>query len=399
MSHIFSPDHVLPFFNATKLLKEPFEEAIRDMCNKLEEDQPSCVISDSFLGWTNESCRGFGIPRLVFNGMGVFAMAVKKSLSIYQTHCSEGLDSNGRILNVKGVQLPFALSTADLPNSLRNMDGEISRFLLEAEKSDLGSWGVIANSFVELEKGYVGSLESLFGNETKVFCVGPLFLYEQMLEGDRVASNLKGPPNPQTVWANWLNQQVKAKSTIFVSFGSQANLSADQLDELAYGLELSGQHYIWVVRSKDWDPPSTNSGRSKGLIVREWVDQKCILAHKAIGGFLSHCGWNSTLESLANGVPILAWPMEAEQHLNAKYLVEELKVGLRVPNFSRDVGIVVERTLISKAVREFMGGKRGKQARETAMEFGRLAKRTVQAGGSSYKSLNELIQQIGEATK
>ncbi|KAF3446499.1 hypothetical protein FNV43_RR11678 [Rhamnella rubrinervis] len=315
MSHIFSPDHFLPFFNATKLLKEPFEEAIKDMCNKLQEDQPSCVISDWFLGWTNASCLGFGIPRLVFHGMGVYAIAVKKSLSIYQTHVNKGLDFNVIILNVKGVQLSFALSTADLSNSLMDMESEISRFFLEAEKSDLGSWGVIANSFVELEKDYVGSLESLYGNETKAFCVGPLFLYEQILEGNRFALNLKEPANPQT------------------------------------------------------NPSRTNRDRSKGLIVKEWVDQKWILAHKAIGGFLSHCRWNSTLESLANGVPILAWPMQAEQHLNAKYLVEELKIGLRVPNFKRDVGNIVERTLISKGVRELMGGKRGKQAREKAIEF------------------------------
>lgn len=114
MSHIFSPDHILPFLNATKLLKEPFEEAIRDMCSLRNEDRPCCVMSDSFLGWTNASWRGFGIPRLVFHGMGVFAMAVKKSLSIYQTHVHEGLDWDGIIGNVKGVQLSFVLTTSDL---------------------------------------------------------------------------------------------------------------------------------------------------------------------------------------------------------------------------------------------------------------------------------------------
>lgn len=386
MSQIFSPNHILPFFNATKLLRQPFEETIRDM-TKLE-DQPSCVISDSFLGWTNASCRSFGIPRLVFHGMGAFAMAVKKSLSIYQTH-KEGVDSDGKIRNVKGVQLSFVLNTSDLPNSLRETNGEISRFFLEAEKSDLGSWGIIANTFYELEKDYVGSLQSLYGNETKTFCIGPLFLlYGQILK----------EPNPFPTWANWLNQQAHSRSTIFVSFGSQANLSEEQLEELAYGLKLSGQHYIWVVRKTDWNPPSTSCGRSKGLIVRDWVDQKWILAHRAIGGFVSHCGWNSTLESVSNGVPILAWPMQAEQHLNAKFLVEELKVGLRVPNLGRD-GNVVERTIISKGVRELMGGEGGKQARENAMELGKMAKRAVQVGGSSYKSLDLLVQQIGDLTK
>ncbi|KAH7524259.1 hypothetical protein FEM48_Zijuj06G0100300 [Ziziphus jujuba var. spinosa] len=157
-------------------------------------DQSACVISDSFLGWTNASCRRFGIPRLTFHGMGAFAMAVKKSLSIYQTH-REGVDSDSTIRNVEGVQLPFVLTMA--------------------------------------------------------FCIGPLFLlHGQILK----------EPNPFPTWANWLNQQVKSKSTIFVSFGSQANLSPEQLEELGYGLELSGRNYMWVVRKKDWDPPSTNCG-------------------------------------------------------------------------------------------------------------------------------------------
>lgn len=97
---------------------------------------------------------------------------------------------------------------------------------------------------------------------------------------------------------------------------------------------------------------------------------------------------------MSNGVPTLAWPMQAEQHLNAKYLVEELKVGLRVPNFSRD-GNLVERETISKGVRELMGGKRGKQAREKATELGKMAKRAVQVGGSSYKSLDNFFNKQG----
>ncbi|XP_060673098.1 probable UDP-glucosyl transferase 73B6 [Ziziphus jujuba] len=161
-------------------------------------DQPACVISDSFLGWTNASCRRFGIPRLTFHGMGAFAMAVKKSLSIYQTH-REGVDSDSTIRNVEGVQLPFVLTTSDLPNSLRETNGEISRFFLDAEISDLGSWGVIANTIYELEKDHVGSLLSLYDNQTMAFCIGPLFLlHGQILK----------EPNPFPTWANWLNQQV-----------------------------------------------------------------------------------------------------------------------------------------------------------------------------------------------
>lgn len=322
-------------------------------------------------------------------------MAVKKALSMHQTHkCAK---HDGDIVHVKGVEISFDLFRRDLPRSLRVMDCRISDFFLEAERSDLGSFGVIANSFVELEKDYVLSLESLYGNNgTRTFCVGPLFLYEQI---DKNGIGLNGP-DPSSKWADWLNQRSQEKSVLYVSFGSQANLCDEQLDELAYGLDLSGEYYIWVVRSKTWsNPTNVNGGGTRGLIVREWVDQKWVLAHWAVGGFLSHCGWNSVLESMANGVPILGWPMQAEQHLNAKYLVEELKVGIGLEScWARD-GRVVGREEISRGVKELMRGVRGKQARERATELGRIAKKAVQVRGSSYKELNEIIELICNAKK
>jgi hypothetical protein len=371
-----SRDHLIQFFKATKLLQQPFEKTLEDMSKV--QDPPVCVFSDSFLGWTNESCRVFGIPRFVFHGMGVLPMAIKKSLLIHQTY---KVESDEIPLVVKGVQLGFTLTKQDLPKSIRETDINISQFFLDAEKSDIGSWGVIANSFFELEKDHVSSLESMYGNETKVWCVGPLFLYDQI------------GPNPSTIWAQWLNQKVGENSVIYVSFGSLADLSEAQLDELAYGLELSGHDYFLIVRSKNWNPPCEINGDGRGLIVREWVDQRWILAHEAIGGFLSHCGWNSVLESLSVGVPILAWPMGAEQHLNAKYLVEELKVGVQVPNLKRDQ-VIVRREVICEGVKELMGGEKGLKARKKAVEFGRMAIRSVEVGGSSYNNLDKLVDQI-----
>ena len=350
-------------------------------------DPPACVISDTFLGWTNASCCKFGIPRLAFNGMSMFATAVKKSLSIHQNH--KWVKSDTEPLDAKGVvQLRFAaLTKADLPNSLRQMDTCLSQFYVEAEK--LGSWGVIVNSFSELEKDYVASLESLYGNDTRAWCVGPLFLYNDQLEGASI-----GPdgPFPHKKWDNWLNQHEHENSVIYVSFGSQANLCESQLNELAYGLDLSGKDYIWVVRSKNWEPAS-DIDKGRGLIVEGWVDQRWVLAHQAIGGFLSHCGWNSVLESLSMGITILAWPMQNEQYLNAKLLVEEIKVGLQLPTVTRD-GKVVRREVIGEAVKELMGGEKGKRVGEKAIKIGKMAKRAVQVGGSSHKCLNELIDQL-----
>ncbi|POO03850.1 UDP-glucuronosyl/UDP-glucosyltransferase [Trema orientale] len=164
MSQTFSRDHLLPFLNATKLLKDPFEATLRDMC-RLDQDWPTCLISDSFLGWTNPLCRDLGLPRLVFHGMGIFSMVVKKSISIYQTHFvkDKGKWSDDDVLDVKGVDLSFDLKRGDLPKSLRETDCRVSEFFSEAERSDLGSWAVIGNSFMELDKDYVSHWSPCMG--------------------------------------------------------------------------------------------------------------------------------------------------------------------------------------------------------------------------------------------
>ncbi|KAL5548488.1 hypothetical protein UlMin_003719 [Ulmus minor] len=386
MSQLLSHEHLLPFLNATKLLQKPFETMFTEISSN---DPPACLISDSFLGWTNAICRTLGIPRIAFNGMSVFAMTIKKAVEDEETRQFFGRNGD-EVVNVKGVEISFELTVADLPKSMKEENNPNGEFFLEAVRSDSGSWAIIANSFMALEKDYVVSLESLYDNKTKTFCVGPLFLYDQ-LEGEKIGLG----PKLSSPWAEWLNENREDKSVIYVSFGSVANLSDEQLEELAYGLELSGENYIWVVRYKTWSPPTAliGGGEKKGIVVNEWVDQKWVLAHWAVGEFLGHCGWNSVLESLANGVPILAWPMMAEQHLNAKYLVEGLKVGIRLPS---DGNNVVLREEIGKGVKELMSGIRGRQARDKAIEFGKMAKEAVLVGGSSYKSLNELIERFEE---
>ncbi|KAK6927712.1 UDP-glucuronosyl/UDP-glucosyltransferase [Dillenia turbinata] len=385
MSQAPSKDILLIFLNATKLLREPFEKILEKMSQ--ECDLPICMIADTFHGWTKMSCKSFGIPRLVFHGMGAFSMAVKKSLTLYPTHMDDKVV-------VKGVQTCFPLTKADLPKSLTNDDG-ISRFFLEAEYTDLGCWGVIVNSFLALEPNHVASLEALYGHGTKIWCVGPLMQYEfQMNEKDKEDEN-----RSETVpaWAEWLNRHKCVGSVLYVSFGTETDFSNEQLDEVAHALVMSGQDFIWVAKQPNWEPPgdvACHDGR--GLILRDWVDQRWVLAHKAIGGFLSHCGWNSVLESLSCGVPMLAWPMKAEQHLNAKFLAEELKVAMRVrlPCTRVEGGALVSRGVIYEGVKELMQGENGQKARERAEEIGRMAREAVKGNGSSYNSLNDLINQV-----
>ncbi|KAK7856936.1 udp-glycosyltransferase 73b5 [Quercus suber] len=223
------------FIEATKKMKQPFEDVLRDMID--DGCPPICVISDFFLGWTLESCRIFGIPRVVSHGMGVFSMAVSKSTSL-------NVPSVKRVSPLDPIELlepkiPFALSIDDIPDVLLNGDqNEPSvRLLMELEEADVNSWGVIE----EIEGDYVGAFESNYCNEAKAYCVGPLLLYDELHQ------------ELDAAYIKWLDKYVKSNqsgSVIYVSYGTQTHLSNDQMDEIAFGLEMAGHPFIWVVRSK-----------------------------------------------------------------------------------------------------------------------------------------------------
>ena len=357
---------------------------------------PLCVVSDFFLGFTQPVCQAFGIPRLVFHGMGVLPMAICKACWGHKPATGSGSDP----IELPGLKLPFVLTASDLPHEVANssdLHNPMSRFLEEVGEADVNSWGVIVNSFKDLEMGRVSYLESFYKEGAKAWCIGPLHLYDKDINTQNAAFS-------STSVMKWLEDQgSKPGSVLYVSFGTQADVSDAQLDEVGFGLEDSGVPFIWVVRSRTWNPPNDLKERlnDRGLIVSDWVDQRRILSHAAVGGFLSHCGWNSVLESLSVGVPILAWPMIAEQMLNARVVVDGLGAGIW---FGQAVtgGLgngAVSRQAISKGVRELMDpGEKGKKIRERAMVLGGVARRAVEIGGSSSQTLDELLLKLQSNT-
>lgn len=181
------------------------------------------------------------------------------------------------------------------------------------------------------------------------------------------------------------------RPVLYVAFGTQAEIPPAQLVEIGIGLERSGVDFLWVVRGKEVE--LGDGFEERGMVVREWVEQREILEHEIVKGFLSHCGWNSVLESICAEVPILAWPMIAEQQLNAKMVVEELGIGLRVEEDGR-VGGVVGRERVREMVRELMVGERGKEVGKKVKELGEKAKRCVEEGGSSWCSLGLMLDEV-----
>ncbi|KAI3860786.1 hypothetical protein MKW92_048125 [Papaver armeniacum] len=367
-----SMSYLPQFFSATAELQEPFDQVLLDM-----EDSgslPLCVISDFFLAFTLDTCRKFNVPRVVFHGMGVLSMVISKYFMMHANHHHNMNSSSQESVQLPGLTLPFSLTRVDIPEALVHFsdpDKPMTRFSNELDESETNSWG--------LENEHVGNLESFYKQEgAKAWCVGPLFLYHDDMEGE----------DEPDATIRWLDEHEDG-SVVYVSFGTQAEVSNLQLDEIVHGLEMSNQPFIFVVRSKMWVLPDGMEGKlkGKGLVERGWVNQRRILSHKAIGGFLSHCGWNSVMA------------MMAEQPLNARIVVDGFEIGLEVPKGGStckvgDEIVAVGRGDICKGVDELMNSEKGMRAREKVKSLGEVAKQAVQKDGSSYKCLTEFIDAL-----
>ncbi|XP_021818202.1 beta-D-glucosyl crocetin beta-1,6-glucosyltransferase-like [Prunus avium] len=227
--------------------------------------------------------------------------------------------------------------------------------------SDLSSGIILVKTSREIEAKYVDYLSALMGK--KIVPVGPLVQEPMDLKVDE-----------ETWIMNWLNKRERS-SVVYVCFGSEYFLSSEQIEELAHGLELSKISFIWVIRFPKEEKgyrveevlPEGFLGRvgEKGVIVEGWAPQAKILKHSSVGGFVSHCGWSSVLESIKFGVPIIAMPMHLDQPINSR-LVEEVGVGVEV---KRTAEGSLERKEVAKVIRDVMAKKIGEGVRKKALEI------------------------------
>lgn len=210
----------------------------------------------------------------------------------------------------------------------------------------------------------------------------------------------------------WLDSK-KPRSVIYACLGSLCRLVPAQLIELGLGLEASNQPFIWVIKTGDqryleeleeWLVKERFEERIKGrgLLIKGWAPQVLILSHPAVGGFITHCGWNSTLESVCSGVPMITWPLFAEQFFNEKLVVEVLRIGIKVGveipvrwGDEEKVGVLVKKDGVEKAIAMLMDGEEeGEKRREKARELGEVAKKALEKGGSSQLNMSFLIEDI-----
>ncbi|KAJ6838632.1 scopoletin glucosyltransferase-like [Iris pallida] len=381
------------FVDATRRLRQPFDLVLRDLL-------PDCVVTDMFFPWTYDAAAELGIPRLVFHGMNLFTLCVRDSFRRYRP--LESLSQEAESLVVPGLPHRIELLVSQIPH-FEKAKGE---FAYQMEESESKSYGVVVNSFYELEPDYARHYREVVGR--RAWHIGPVALCNSDTNADKSARGYEDAIGRDDC-LKWLDSK-SAGSVLYVCFGSMSDFTAAQLRELALGLEACGHPFVWVVRSDGWVPEGGFEERveGRGLVIRGWAPQILILNHVSVGGFVTHCGWNSCLEAVSAGLPLVTWPLFADQVYNEKLIVDVLEIGVPVGVAKKkkkeatattregEYDQVVDAAMIKKAVDQVMGGAEDAQERRRrARELGEMARSAVmEKGGSSYKAMSNLLLEL-----
>ncbi|KAF2912720.1 UDP-glycosyltransferase 88F3 isoform X2 [Oryza sativa Japonica Group] len=283
-------------------------------------------------------------------------------------------------------------------------ESETTKIRLYQFKRMMEGKGVLVNSFDWLEPKALKALAAGVCVPDKptpsVYCVGPL-----VDTGNKVGSGAER----RHACLVWLDAQPR-RSVVFLSFGSQGALPAAQLKEIARGLESSGHRFLWVVRSPPEEQatspepdlerllPAGFLERTKGtgMVAKNWAPQAEVVQHEAVGVFVTHCGWNSTLEAIMSALPMICWPLYAEQAMNKVIMVEEMKIA--VPLDGYEEGGLVKAEEVEAKVRLVMETEEGRKLREKLVETRDMALDAVKEGGSSEVAFDEFMRDLEKSS-
>ncbi|XP_062186574.1 DIMBOA UDP-glucosyltransferase BX8-like [Phragmites australis] len=360
----------------------PFQAALRGLLHRQEPRDVACVVVDGQWYAMLGAARRAGVPALVLR-----ADSAATFLSMLATPrlCAAGyfpIEEERLDELVPGLE---PLRVRDLIRVDGSDEETVLRFItLIADAMRASSSGVVLNTFDALEAPELAKIERELSHPA--FAVGPL----HMVSPAAVEHGLHAPDRGCLAWLD----AHPPRSVLYVSLGSVARVDRSVFEEMAWGLASSSVPFLWVVRpgfvrGVSEDVPQMPDGvneevRNRGKVVA-WAPQREVLAHTAIGAFWTHCGWNSTMETICEGVPMLAQPCFADQTVNARYVTRRWGIGLQV-------GEVFERATVAKAITRLMDGEQGAHAsRERARLLKMQTSQCIVKGGSASLALDNLV--------
>ncbi|KAL0369786.1 UNVERIFIED_CONTAM: UDP-glycosyltransferase 71E1 [Sesamum angustifolium] len=385
------------------------KDPVRHSVTKIVQDfGPGCRLAgfviDMFCTTMIDVANEFGVPTYVFFTSGASVLGLlfhfqdlrddqNQDLTVYENSSEE--------LSIPSYKLPVPAKL--LPALIFHRDGGGSMFLNHAKRFR-ETKGIVVNTFLELESHAMKSL-SEDDNVPPVYSIGPI------LHSDN--ENDRNPKYDEIM--KWLDEQPDS-SVVFLCFGSKGCFDdEDQLKEIAVALERSGHRFLWSLRK----PPNEDQklritpGEYKnpeevlpeGFLERNagigkvigWAPQMAVLSHRAVGGFVSHCGWNSTLESMWCGVPMAVWPLSAEQQMNAFQLVKDLGVAVEIKmdykrNLTGGSNMIVKAEEIENGIRRLMQPQSEIRDNVDAMKM--KSRMTLVDNGSSFDFLGRFIENV-----
>ncbi|KAH7849671.1 hypothetical protein Vadar_021255 [Vaccinium darrowii] len=376
----------------------------RDLLSKLNDtalsNVPSvtCIVADAAMTFTICAAEELGIPDVLFwTGSACGFMGFVQSPNLIEKGYVPLKDvsylTNGYLNTIidwipgmKGIRLKDILNLTLTSGENNNMWEYVLGEIANAHRAS----AIIFNTFEKLEHHVLDPLSSIF---PQIFPIGPLHLLKDEINDDKlnfIESNLW---KEESECLEWLNSK-EHNSVVYVNFGSITVMTPNQMLEFAWGLANSNQAFLWIVRQdlvvgkiSVLPPEFLISTKERGLVA-SWCPQEKVLAHSSIGGFLTHCGWNSTLESISSEVPMLCWPFFGDQQTNCWYCCGRWGIGMEINND-------VKRDEVETLVRELMVGEKGKAMKKRVMEWKKLAdEATTKPFGSSMINLDKMVNEV-----
>lgn len=361
-------------------MEAPFERLLDRL-----EPPVSAVIADIEVRWGV----GFGIRRNIpvslFWTMSATFLSMLHRFNVFSQNKNiplEFFDCGDQIPGISSTDLP------DLGEVFKGNDPKVIKLALECISWVPKAQYLLFTSVYELEPQIFDSLQAEF--PFPVYPIGPAIPYLELEHKCSVSA-----ADNSIDYLKWLDSQPRG-SVLYISLGSFLSVSSTQMDEIAAGLRNSGIRYLWVARGEASRLKESCNGEM-GLVV-SWCEQLKVLCHSSVGGFWTHCGWNSTLEAVFAGVPMLTFPLFLDQLPNSRQIVEEWRIGGRVKTEVQDEKLMT-REEIAELVKRFMDleNSDGKEMRKRAKERSDLCHQGIAKGGSSDTNLDNFVRDIGKA--
>lgn len=389
------PFEIKDYYEALYMMAAPLEAYIREE-GKKKPGIPICLISDFSNPWTSRVSENLGIPRYVFYSVCCFTLNLVKLFEL------DGGGGGNTVYVVLDLDERVEVPRPEQHIFLSGSEQECIRSAIM--DSDKAADGIIVNSVYELEPMFVDRFSKLTGK--KIWTVGPVSLcnkekLDKAIRGSKSSSEFDKIQH--------FLDSMNPKSVVYFSLGSLMQPSLVLLKEIGKGLEASGHPFIWVLRGavkelEEIDEWLETEGleartRNRSLILRGWAPQLMILEHGSTGAFFTHCGWNSCLEGIATGVPLITWPCFVDQFSNQSFIVDVVKIGVSIGIKeviylkNPDDAWVKSETIKTAVERVLNGGDEGDGLRKRIARLTDTAKIAFDVGGSSYQNLTLFSKQ------